>query len=77
MIGKNQKKVEKESEKIYNQYHQKITEEALEPLYKDFIQWKSGKLPYFQLTDRIHEFHKKIKKFGRSLTLLIGMMRFS
>lgn len=47
---------------IYNQYHQKLTENALEPLYKDFIDWKSDKLPYFELTERIHEFHKENQK---------------
>ena len=47
----------KESE-ILDQYHKKLTEDKLEPLFQDFIRWKQGELPYHELTERIHEFHK-------------------
>lgn len=39
-----------------------MTEDALEPLYKNFQEWKDGKLPYYELTEKIHEFHKLNQK---------------
>ncbi|MDQ1912617.1 hypothetical protein RAC89_19690 [Paenibacillus sp. GD4] len=53
-----QQKRQQESE-IIDEYHKLITEEALEPLYQSFLEWKSGSLPYFELTELIHQFHKK------------------
>lgn len=44
---------------IVDRYHQKVTEDALEPLYQDFQKWKNGQLAYDDLTEKIHEFHKK------------------
>ena len=35
---KEQRKMDRE---IVERYHQKLTEDALEPLYENFIQWKS------------------------------------
>ncbi|SFT06098.1 hypothetical protein [Paenibacillus sp. BC26] len=52
-----QQKREQERELI-NEYHKMITEQALEPLYQSFLEWKSGALPYFELTELIHVFHK-------------------
>ncbi|MBP1995473.1 hypothetical protein [Paenibacillus eucommiae] len=54
----NQRKRQKERE-IIDEYHKLVTEEALEPLYQSFLEWKSGALPYFELTELIHLFHKK------------------
>lgn len=56
-----QKKLKEERQrerKIVERYHQKVTEEALDPLYKNFQEWKNGILPYDGLTEKIHEFHK-------------------
>ncbi|NRF95592.1 hypothetical protein HQN89_32665 [Paenibacillus frigoriresistens] len=44
---------------IIDEYHKLVTEQALEPLYQSFLEWKSGTLPYFELTELIHLFHKK------------------
>ncbi|AWC28791.1 hypothetical protein ACRS6Y_08510 [Bacillus cytotoxicus] len=44
---------------IVNLYHKKLTEEELEKLSVKFIEWKEGKLPYCELTEHIHECHKK------------------
>ncbi|GGI44427.1 hypothetical protein GCM10008018_07050 [Paenibacillus marchantiophytorum] len=44
---------------LLDDYHQFVTEEALEPLYQSFVEWKQGTLPYDELTDQIHVFHKK------------------
>ncbi|OMF38371.1 hypothetical protein BK133_02290 [Paenibacillus sp. FSL H8-0548] len=44
---------------IIDEYHRFVSEQALEPLYQSFLEWKSGKLPYFELTELIHLFHKK------------------
>ena len=43
-------------------YHQRVTEDALEPLFESFQKWRSGKLPYDKLTEHIHEFHKLNQK---------------
>ncbi|MBU9713689.1 hypothetical protein [Evansella tamaricis] len=47
---------------IIDQYHKKTTEDALQPLYEHFIEWKNGNLPYYKLTEHIHEFHKLNQK---------------
>ncbi|TCM85307.1 hypothetical protein EV294_1275 [Paenibacillus sp. BK033] len=44
---------------MIDEYHKMVTEKALEPLYQSFMEWKSGTLPYFELTELIHQFHKK------------------
>ncbi|TCZ68827.1 hypothetical protein E0485_24140 [Paenibacillus albiflavus] len=53
-----QQKRQQERELI-EEYHKFVTEETLEPLYQSFMNWKSGSLPYFELTELIHQFHKK------------------
>ncbi|MBD2869101.1 hypothetical protein [Paenibacillus arenilitoris] len=53
-----QQKRQQERE-IIEEYHKLVTEEALEPLYQSFMEWKSGSLRYFELTELIHLFHKK------------------
>jgi hypothetical protein len=53
-----QQKRQQERELI-EEYHKLVTEEALNPLYQSFLEWKSGTLPYFELTELIHVFHKK------------------
>lgn len=53
-----QQKRQQERE-IIDEYHKLVTEEALEPLYQSFKEWKSGSLPYYELTELIHLFHKK------------------
>lgn len=53
-----QKKRQQERE-IINEYHKNITEAELEPLFQSFLEWKSGSLPYDELTELIHLFHKK------------------
>ncbi|WP_047984466.1 hypothetical protein [Ornithinibacillus californiensis] len=44
---------------ILEKYHKYLTEKELEPLFQHVNQWKSGELPYYELTELIHEFHKK------------------
>jgi hypothetical protein len=53
-----QQKRQQERE-IIDEYHKLVTEQVLEPLYQSFLEWKSGALPYFELTELIHLFHKK------------------
>jgi hypothetical protein len=53
-----QQKRQQERE-IIDEYHRLVTEQALEPLYQSFLEWKSGAVPYFELTELIHLFHKK------------------
>jgi hypothetical protein len=56
----NNPKLKKQQEReLLDEYHKLVTEQALEPLYQSFIEWKHGTLPYFELTERIHLFHKK------------------
>ncbi|UKS24277.1 hypothetical protein LOZ80_21910 [Paenibacillus sp. HWE-109] len=50
---------------LLDDYHQFVTEEALEPLYQSFVEWKQGTLPYVELTDQIHVFHKKNQEIYR------------
>lgn len=61
-----QRKLTKEerqkNREIVNAYHKKVTEDELEKLYKHFAHWKNGELPYEELTDEIHEFHKLNQK---------------
>lgn len=60
MVGeKKSKQQRQEEQRILDDYHQWVTEEALEPLFQDFLKWKQGALPYQELTESIHGFHKK------------------
>jgi hypothetical protein len=56
---KKSKEDRRRDKEIVEQYHQKLTEDALEPLFNNFLEWKVGKLPYYELTEYVHEFHKK------------------
>lgn len=44
---------------LLDEYHKQVTKEALEPLYNLFMDWKQGTLPYYELTEQIHLFHKR------------------
>lgn len=56
------KEARRRDKEVVQKYHQKVTEEELEPLFKNFLEWKAGKMPYYELTECIHEFHKKNQK---------------
>ncbi|WP_372661023.1 hypothetical protein [Cohnella sp.] len=67
---------------LIDEYHKLVTEQALEPLYQSFLEWKQGTVPYFELTERIHLFHKKnqeiYKEFeytGRNELVLVAKMK--
>ncbi len=60
--SKKSKAERRRDREIVERYHKKVTEEALEPLYNNFLEWKAGKMPYYELTERIHEFHKENQK---------------
>ncbi|MDQ0058968.1 hypothetical protein [Paenibacillus harenae] len=62
-----QQKRQQELELI-EEYHKFVTEEALEPLYQSFKDWKSGVLPYFELTELIHQFHKNNQEIYKEFT---------
>jgi hypothetical protein len=62
-----QQKRQQERE-IIDEYHKLVTEQALEPLYQSFLEWKSGTLPYFELTEIIHLFHKKNQEIYKDFT---------
>jgi hypothetical protein len=77
----NQLKRQQERE-IIDEYHKMVTEEALEPLYQSFLEWKSGSLTYFELTELIHQFHKKNQEIykdfnytNRDSLLLLAKMK--
>jgi len=59
---KKSKEERKRDREIVELYHKKVTEDALEPLFQSFMTWKKGELPYYELTERIHEFHKQNQK---------------
>lgn len=52
----------KRNREIVEQYHKKVTEDELQGLFEDFTLWKNGEMPYYDLTDKIHEFHKVNQK---------------
>ncbi|MBA2937364.1 hypothetical protein HZF08_03530 [Paenibacillus sp. CGMCC 1.16610] len=62
-----QQKRQQERE-IIDEYHKLVTEQALEPLYQSFLDWKSGTLPHFELTEQIHLFHKKNQEIYKDFT---------
>jgi hypothetical protein len=72
---KKSKEERKHDRETVELYHKKITEDALEPLYEKFNEWKSGELPYFELTEHIN-FIKRIKTSGKCLITMVGMMIF-
>lgn len=64
-----QQKRQQERE-IIDEYHKLVTEEALEPLYHSFKEWKLGSLPYFELTELIHLFHKRNQEIYKDFTYI-------
>ncbi|WP_164667815.1 hypothetical protein [Virgibacillus doumboii] len=56
----------KRDREILSLYHKYLTEKELEPLYEQFKQWKTGHLPYDELTELIHEFHKKNQEIWKT-----------
>jgi hypothetical protein len=59
---KKSKTERKRDREIVELYHKKVTEDELEALYTTFQEWKNGSMPYYELTEVIHEFHKKNQK---------------
>lgn len=59
---KKTKEERKRDREIVENYHQKLTEDKLEGLHGSFQKWKSGELPYFELTEEIHLFHQANQK---------------
>lgn len=58
-MGRKSKLQRQEEREILDEYHRIVTEEALEPLFKSFLEWRQGELPYYELTEHIHQFHKR------------------
>lgn len=60
-MGRSKKSISQRQEerRILDEYHKMVTEESLEPLYRSFLEWKEGTLPYHELTEHIHQFHKR------------------
>lgn len=56
---KKSKAERKRDREILLEYEKHLTEKELEPLYGHFKEWKSGTLPYDELTELIHKFHQK------------------
>lgn len=83
MENKSGSKLKKQQEReLLDEYHKMVTEQALEPLYQSFLEWKQGTLPYFELTERIHLFHKKNQEIykdfeytGRRELVLLAKMK--
>ncbi|NRF95621.1 hypothetical protein HQN89_32845 [Paenibacillus frigoriresistens] len=78
----NSKLIRQQERELLDEYHKLVTEQALEPLYQSFLEWKQGTMPYFELTERIHLFHKKnqeiYKEFeytGRNELVLLAKMK--
>lgn len=76
------KQQRQEERRILDDYHRWVTEQALEPLYQDFLKWKQGTLPYFELTESIHCFHERNQEIwkqfectGRDLLVLYAKMK--
>jgi len=78
--GSKQKRQQEQD--LIDEYHKMVTEQALEPLYQSFLEWKQGTLPYFELTEQIHLFHKKNQEIykdfeytGRIELVLLAKMK--
>lgn len=63
---KKSKAEQKRDREILDQYHKYLTEKELELLFQNFNQWKSGDLPYYDLTEFIHDFHKKNQEIWKT-----------
>lgn len=59
---KKSKEERERNREIVGKYHQKLTEDKLEVLYGNFQKWKCGEIPYFDLTEEIHQFHQANQK---------------
>lgn len=63
MVKRKKSKDERKRDgEIVELYHKKLTEDALETLFQNFLEWKKGELPYYELTEHIHELYKKNQK---------------
>ncbi|SDO23044.1 hypothetical protein SAMN04487897_11055 [Paenibacillus sp. yr247] len=78
----NSKQKKQQERELLDEYHKLVTEQALEPLYQSFLEWKQGALPYFELTEQIHLFHKKNQEIykdfeytGRKELVLLAKMK--
>jgi hypothetical protein len=78
----NSKQTKQQERELLDEYHKLVTEQALEPLNQSFLEWKQGTLPYFELTERIHLFHKKNQEIykdfeytGRKELVLLAKMK--
>lgn len=58
-MSRKQKSNHQGEREILDAYHKLVTEEGLEPLFRLFLEWKEGTLPYYELTEHIHDFHKR------------------
>jgi len=56
---KKSKQERKRDREILDRYHQYLTEIELQTLSNQFKQWEAGDLAYYDLTELIHQFHKK------------------
>lgn len=77
----NLKEKRRQERELLDEYHKLVTEQALEPLFQSFLEWKQGTLPYFELTELIHIFHKKNQEIykdfeytGRNELVLLAKM---
>jgi|SRR5690625_3490008 len=59
---KKSKSERKRDREILAAYQRYLTEKELEPLFERFKEWKANDLSYDDLTEFIHEFHKKNQK---------------
>jgi hypothetical protein len=50
----NSKEKRKQERELLDEYRKLVTEQALEPLFHSFLEWKQGTLPYFELTEHPH-----------------------
>ncbi|KRE37326.1 hypothetical protein [Paenibacillus sp. Soil522] len=66
LTAKQQKR--QQEREIIDEYHKLVTEQDLEPLFQSFLEWESGALPYFELTELIHVFHKKNQEIYKDFT---------
>lgn len=67
---KKSKEERRREQEILDQYHQKLTEDKLELLFHDFLNWKQGELPYHELTECIHEFHKANQEIWKTFSYI-------
>lgn len=66
-MGSRAKLKRQQERELIDDHHKVVTEEALEPLYQSFMDWKQGTLPYYELTELIHVIHKKNQEIYKDL----------